>query len=336
MKKKIFVTGVTGYIGSHTAVELLNNNYEVIGLDNFSNSKADVLNSIYKITNKNIEFYEGDMNDSELLDKIFSENEIDLVIDFAAYKSVGDSVNNPLDYYQNNLSSVITLLIVMKKHNVNAFLFSSSATVYGTPSSLPYYEDHSTGDTANPYGTSKYFVEQVMKDLHVADDKFNGCILRYFNPVGSHSSGLIGEDPKGIPANLMPFICKVAIGALPELSIFGDDYNTVDGTGVRDYIHVVDLAVAHVKAVNKLLSSNGGLHIYNLGTGEGVSVLQMVKAFEKVNNVKVNYKIAPRREGDIDEYYANSDKAFNELGWKAEKTIEDMCRESYNFYKKDI
>lgn len=334
---KIFVTGCTGYIGSHTCVELLNANYEVIGLDNFSNSKRSVLEKIELITNKKIKFYEGDMLDKDLLQKIFSENKIDLVIDFAAFKAVGDSVQKPVEYYINNVSSVLTLLSVMKEFNVKSLIFSSSATVYGVPEYVPITEESKIGGTTNPYGTSKLYVEGILKDLCLADSDFKVCVFRYFNPVGAHPSGLIGEDPNGIPANLMPFISKVATGELECLSVFGNDYETKDGTGVRDYIHIVDLAKAHINGINKLNSINGGLLVYNLGTGVGYSVLEIINAFEKVNNVKVNYKIAPRRDGDIAECYADSNLAEKELNWKAELGLEDMCRDAYNFsIKKDI
>ena len=331
---RIFVTGCTGYIGSHTCVELLENNYEVVGLDNFSNSKREVLDKIEQITNKRIKFYEGDMLDKELLEKIFSENEIDMVIDFAAYKAVGDSVKKPIEYYTNNVSSVLTLISTMQKFNVKSLIFSSSATVYGVPEFVPITEECKTGGTTNPYGTSKLYVEGILKDLSIADPDFKICIFRYFNPVGAHKSGLIGEDPNGIPANLMPFICKVATGELECLSVFGNDYETKDGTGVRDYIHIIDLAKAHVSGVKKLESINGGLKIYNLGTGTGYSVLEMVNAFEKVNNIKVNYKIAERRDGDIAECFADSGLAEKELNWKAEYTLEDMCKDAYNFVLK--
>lgn len=328
---KIFVTGCTGYIGSHTCVELLENDYEVIGLDNFSNSKREVLDKIKQITNKEIKFYEGDMLDKELLEKIFSENEIDMVIDFAAYKAVGDSVKKPIEYYTNNVSSVLTLISTMQKFSVKSLIFSSSATVYGVPEFVPITEECKIGGTTNPYGTSKLYVEGILKDLSLADPDFKICIFRYFNPVGAHKSGLIGEDPNGIPANLMPFICKVATGELECLNVFGNDYETKDGTGVRDYIHIIDLAKAHVSGVKKLESITGGLKIYNLGTGTGYSVLEIVNAFEKANNIKVNYKIAERREGDIAECYADSSLAEKELNWKAELTLEDMCKDAYNF-----
>ena len=332
---KILVTGCCGYIGSHTCVELLNNNYEVVGLDNFSNSKKDVLDKIKQITDKSIKFYEGNMLDKEILNKIFDENDISCVIDFAAYKAVGESVQKPIEYYTNNLSSVLTLLSVMKKYNCKKLVFSSSATVYGDPEVVPITEDAKTGGTTNPYGTSKLFAEQILKDLYKSDNSWDICILRYFNPIGAHSSGLIGEDPNGIPANLMPYISKVASKKLECLSVFGNDYDTKDGTGVRDYIHVVDLARGHVKALEKLTKEQSGLFIYNLGTGVGYSVLDMINTFEKVNNVEVNYKIVDRRPGDIAECFADPTKAKEELGFVCEKTLEDMVRDAWNYENKD-
>lgn len=332
---KILVTGCCGYIGSHTCVELLNNNYEVVGLDNFSNSKKDVLDKIKQITDKSIKFYEGNMLDKEILNKIFDENDISCVIDFAAYKAVGESIEKPIEYYTNNLSSVLTLLSVMKKYNCKKLVFSSSATVYGDPEVVPITEDAKTGGTTNPYGTSKLFVEQILKDLYKSDNSWDICILRYFNPIGAHSSGLIGEDPNGIPANLMPYISKVASKKLECLSVFGNDYDTKDGTGVRDYIHVVDLARGHVKALEKLTKEQSGLFIYNLGTGVGYSVLDMINTFERVNNVEVNYKIVDRRPGDIAECFADPTKAKEELGFVCEKTLEDMVRDAWNYENKD-
>ena len=332
--KKIFVTGCTGYIGSHTCVEMLENGYEIVGLDNFSNSKPSVLNEIKKITGKSITFYEGDMLDKNILEKIFQENEIDMVIDFAAFKSVGDSVNMPIEYYINNVSSVLTLLTVMKNYNVKSLIFSSSATVYGTPEKMPITEECKIGGTTNPYGTSKLFVEKILEDLYISDNDWNICIFRYFNPVGAHPSGLIGEEPNGIPANLMPYISKVATGELEQLNVFGNDYETKDGTGVRDYIHIMDLAKAHINGINKIHSlEKGALLIYNLGTGTGYSVLEMVKTFEIANNVNVPYKIVSRRPGDIAECYADASKAKEELNWTAELGLEDMCRDAYNFTK---
>lgn len=332
---KILVTGCCGYIGSHTCVELLDNNYEVVGLDNFSNSKKEVLDKIKQITGKSIKFYEGNMLDKEILNKIFDENDISCVIDFAAYKAVGESIEKPIEYYTNNLSSVLTLLSVMKKYNCKKIVFSSSATVYGDPEVVPITEESKTGGTTNPYGTSKLFVEQILKDLYKSDNSWDICILRYFNPIGAHSSGLIGEDPNGIPANLMPYISKVASKKLECLSVFGNDYDTKDGTGVRDYIHVVDLARGHVKALEKLTKEQSGLFIYNLGTGVGYSVLDMINTFEKVNNVEVNYKIVDRRPGDIAECFADPTKAKEELGFVCEKTLEDMVRDAWNYENKD-
>ncbi len=332
---KILVTGGAGYIGSHTCVELLNNNYEVIVLDNFSNSKKEVIDKIKKITNKDLKLYEGNMLNEEILTKIFEENNIDCVIDFAAYKAVGESVQKPVEYYINNVSSVLTLLTVMKKFNCKSLVFSSSATVYGNPEIIPITEECRTGGTTNPYGTSKLFVEQILKDLYNSDNEWNICILRYFNPIGAHESGLIGEEPNGIPANLVPYISKVASGKLECLSIFGNDYDTKDGTGVRDYIHVVDLALGHLKAVEKLNKEKKGLYIYNLGTGVGYSVLDLVNTFEKVNNIKIKYKIAPRRNGDIATCYSDPPKAKRELNFEATKTLEDMLKDAWNYEKEN-
>ena len=330
---KILVTGGNGYIGSHTCVELLNNGYEVVILDNFSNSKRENLSKIKQITGKDFTFYEGNMIDESILDKIFTENKIDAVIDFAAYKAVGESVEKPVEYYTNNVSTVLVLLGAMKKYNVKKLVFSSSATVYGDPEVLPITEDCKTGNTTNPYGTSKLFVEQILKDLYKSDNTFDIAILRYFNPIGAHSSGLIGEEPNGIPANLLPYVSKVAGGKLECLSVFGNDYDTKDGTGVRDYIHVVDLAIGHIKALEKLNKEGRGLFIYNLATGTGYSVLDIINTFEKVNNVKVNYKIVNRRPGDIAACYSDPTKAKEELGFVATKTLEDMCRDLWNYEK---
>lgn len=332
---KILVTGGAGYIGSHTCVELLNNNYEVIVLDNFSNSKKEVIDKIKKITNKDLKLYEGNMLNEEILTKIFEENNIDCVIDFAAYKAVGESIQKPVEYYINNVSSVLTLLTVMEKFNCKSLVFSSSATVYGNPEIIPITEECRTGGTTNPYGTSKLFVEQILKDLYNSDNEWNICILRYFNPIGAHESGLIGEEPNGIPANLVPYISKVASGKLECLSIFGNDYDTKDGTGVRDYIHVVDLALGHLKAVEKLNKEKKGLYIYNLGTGVGYSVLDLVNTFEKVNNIKIKYKIAPRRNGDIATCYSDTSKAKRELNFEATKTLEDMLKDAWNYEKEN-
>lgn len=330
----VFVTGCTGYIGSHTCVELLNNNYNVIGLDNFSNSKIEVLDNIEKITNKRITFYEGDMLCESTLDKIFKENKIDIVIDFAAFKSVGNSVNMPIDYYINNVSSVLTLLKVMEKYDVKSIIYSSSATVYGQNNLMPVNENSEVGNTTNPYGTSKLFCEKILEDLYKSDHRWNICIFRYFNPVGAHPTGIIGENPKDIPTNLMPLICKTVMGEIEYLNIFGDDYDTYDGTGVRDYIHVVDLAKAHVKGIEKLEMDKHGLHIYNLGTRKGVSVFELINTYERVNNVKVNYKIVNRREGDVAICYADASKALRELNWETSLSLEDMCKDAYNYVKK--
>lgn len=331
---KILVTGGCGYIGSHTCVELLNHNYDVVVLDNLSNSKISVLEKIKSITGRDVKFYEGDMIDADILNKIFEENEIDAVIDFAAFKAVGESVAKPIDYYKNNVATVLELIGAMKRYNCKKLVFSSSATVYGTPEVVPITEDSKTGGTTNPYGTSKLFVEQILKDLYNSDNEWDIAILRYFNPIGAHESGLIGEQPNGIPANLMPYVAKVAKGELECLSVFGNDYPTPDGTGVRDYIHVVDLAVGHIKALEKLEKENNGLFIYNLGTGKGYSVLEMIEAFEKANGIKVNYKIVGRRPGDIAECYSDPTKAREELGFVAKKTLEDMCRDAWNFENK--
>ncbi len=328
---KILVTGGAGYIGTHTCVELLNQGDEIVVLDNFSNSTPEALENVKKITGKEVKLYEGNMIDRNVLERIFTENDIGAVIDFAAYKAVGESVQKPVEYYTNNVSTVLVLLDEMKKHNVKTLVFSSSATVYGDPEVVPITEDSKVGGTTNPYGTSKLMVETILQDLYKSDNEWNIAILRYFNPVGAHESGLIGEDPKGIPANLMPFIQKVAAGKLKELSVFGNDYNTKDGTGVRDYIHVVDLAIGHIKALDRLKADGHGMHIYNLGTGTGYSVLDMINAFEKANNVAVPYKIAPRRPGDIAECYSDPAKARKELGFEATKSLEDMCRDAWNF-----
>ena len=325
----ILVTGGMGYIGSHTVVELLNSNYEVVVVDNLSNSSILVKDRIKKITNKDFKFYNVDVTDKESLKKVFEENKIDSIIHFAAFKAVGESVEKPLEYYENNLVGALVVFELMKEFNVNNFVFSSSATVYGKPKSCPIKEDFSLS-TTNPYGATKLMIEDIMRDLSKADKNLNLVILRYFNPIGAHESGLIGEEPKGIPNNLMPYITKVAVGQLNELSVFGDDYDTKDGTGVRDYIHVVDLAKGHVASIKKL-EENPGLLTYNLGTGEGYSVLDLVKAFEKVNNIKIPYKIIDRRPGDIDMCYADPTKAFDELGWKAERGIDEMCEDSWRW-----
>lgn len=327
----VLVTGGAGFIGSHTVVELLNEGKDVVIIDNFSNSKKDVLDAIRKITKKDFKFYEIDYLDREKLEKVFEENDIEAVLNFAGFKAVGESVEKPIQYYTNNVSGALVLLDTMKKYNVKTFVFSSSATVYGDPEIIPITEECKTGGTTNPYGTSKLFIEQILKDIYTSDTTWNICILRYFNPVGAHESGLIGEEPQGIPNNLMPYISKVAAKKLDKLSVFGNDYNTHDGTGVRDYIHVVDLSVGHIKALEKLDKEKSGIFVYNLGTGIGYSVLDIVKAFERANNIEVPYKITPRRPGDIDMYYANPTKAKLELGFEAKKTLEDMCKDTWNF-----
>ena len=331
--KKILVLGGAGYIGSHTCVELLNAGKELVVIDNFSNSKPEVLENIKKITGKDFRFYEMDYLEKEKLEKVFSENEIDSVINFAGFKAVGESVAKPIEYYINNVSGALGLLNTMKKYNVKKFVFSSSATVYGDPEVVPITENSKVGGTTNPYGTSKLMIEQILQDLYKSDNSWDIVILRYFNPVGAHSSGLIGENPQGIPNNLMPYIAQVASGKLKELSVFGNDYNTKDGTGVRDYIHVVDLAIGHVKAIEKLDKEKNGIYIYNLGTGVGYSVLDMVNAFEKANNIKIPYKIAPRRAGDIATCYADPTKSKEELGFKTEKNLEDMCKDTWHFQR---
>lgn len=330
---KILVTGGCGYIGSHTCVELLNGGYEVVVVDNFSNSKKDVVDKIKEITHKDFTFYEGDVCDKELMEKIFSNEKIDAVIHFAGYKAVGESVRKPLMYYRNNLDSTLTLCEVMSEHNVKKLVFSSSATVYGSPKSLPIKEDFPLS-TTNPYGSTKLMIEGILKDLYISDNEWSIAVLRYFNPIGAHESGLIGENPNDIPNNLMPYIVKVATGELECLSIFGDDYDTKDGTGVRDYIHVVDLSKGHLKAIEKIKNSKG-IDYYNLGTGNGYSVLEIVNNFSKINNVKVNYKITERRPGDIAACYADPSYAKEQLGWEAEKGIEDMCKDAYNFVMKN-
>lgn len=330
---RIFVTGGTGYIGSHTVVELLNNNYDVVVIDNFSNSKRNVVDKIKEITKKDFKFYEGNVCDKQILNKIFSENKIDAVIHFAGYKAVGESVSKPLMYYRNNIDSTLSLLEVMSEFNCKKIVFSSSATVYGKPKKLPIKEDFPLS-TTNPYGTTKLMIEGILKDLYKSDNTWSIAILRYFNPIGAHNSGLIGENPNDIPNNLMPYIVKVATKQLECLNVFGNDYETVDGTGVRDYIHVVDLALGHIKAVEKILKDNI-CDAYNLGTGKGYSVLELVNTFSKVNNVDVNYKIVERRPGDIDACFADPTYALKELNFKATKGIEEMCKDSYNYILKN-
>lgn len=323
---KVLVTGGAGYIGSHTSVELLDAGHEVVCIDNLVNSKYEAIKRVEQITGKKVVFYEGDIRDKKILDKIFEEHKIDAVINFAGLKAVGESCEKPLEYYENNIEGMLVLLFSMREHGVKNLVFSSSATVYGKPKTVPIKEDFPLS-TSNPYGSTKLFIEYMLKDLYKADSSFNIAILRYFNPVGAHKSGLIGEDPKGIPNNLCPYITQVAVGKREFLGVFGNDYNTHDGTGVRDYIHVVDLAKGHVLAVNKL-KENPGLLILNLGTGHGYSVLDMVHAFEKVIGRPIPYKIMPRRAGDIDECYADPSKAEKELGFKATMTLDDMCKDA--------
>ena len=330
----ILLPGGAGYIGSHTAVELLNAGKEIVIVDDFSNSKPEVLEKIKQITGKDFKFYELNCLDRQALEKVFEENQIEAVINFAGFKAVGESVQKPIEYYMNNITGALTILDVMRKYNCKKFIFSSSATVYGEPERIPLTEECRTGGTTNPYGTTKLFIEQILKDTYYSDNEWDICILRYFNPVGSHESGLIGEEPQGIPNNLMPYIVRVANGQLKELSIFGNDYDTPDGTGVRDYIHVVDLAKGHLKALEKINKEGKGLYIYNLGTGTGYSVLDMVKAFEKATGQKVPYKITERRAGDIATCYAETKKAKEELEWVAEKSLEDMCKDSWNYIAK--
>ena len=330
----VLVTGGAGYIGSHISVELLNAGKEIVIIDNFSNSSPEVLDKIKEITGKDFKFYELDMLDEEKMETVFSQNNIDSVIHLAGLKAVGESVKKPVEYYHNNLSSTLILLKLMKKYDCKKLVFSSSATVYGMPKDVPIKEDAELS-TTNPYGTTKLMIEKILKDVNYADSSLSIVLLRYFNPIGAHESGNIGEKPDGIPNNLMPYITSVATGKLQCLSVFGNDYPTHDGTGVRDYIHVVDLAKGHLKALEKI-ENESGLFIYNLGTGKGYSVLDLVKTFEKVNNLTINYKIVDRRPGDIAECYADASKAERELHWKAEKTLEDMCRDSWNFAKQNI
>ncbi len=327
----IFITGGLGYIGSHTTIELLNSGYDVIIADNLYNSKIVVLDKIKKITGKTPKFYKIDLLNEDDVERVFEENNIESVIHFAAYKAVGESCVLPIEYYHNNITSTMIVLKLMKKHGVKKFVFSSSATVYGNSEIMPIKEDFPLSAT-NPYGRTKLIIEDALRDLYKSDSNWDIAILRYFNPVGAHESGEIGEDPKGIPNNLMPYITKVAIGELKELSVFGNDYNTPDGTGIRDYIHVVDLARGHVKALEKI-NSNSGLVTYNLGTGKGYSVLELVKEFSKASGKQIPYKIVERRKGDIAICYADPSKANNELGWRAEKSIEEMCVDSWRWQR---
>ena len=329
---KILVTGATGYIGSHTVVELLTSNYEVIGIDNFVNSKRNVVEKIEKVANKKFEFLKGDVRNQTLIETIFKNNKIEAVIHFAGLKAVGESNCMPIEYYDNNINTTLSLIKVMKKYNCRKFIFSSSATVYGVPKKLPIFEDFPLF-TTNPYGTTKLVNEYILKDLYKSDNNWDITLLRYFNPIGSEKTGTLGEEPNGIPNNLLPYIVRVAIGQLKQLNVYGNDYPTHDGTGVRDYIHVVDLAKGHVKAIE---NSKRGLNIYNLGTGKGYSVLDVIKTFEKVNKVKIPYVITNRRPGDVAECYADVSKAKKELDWEAQYNLEEMCKDAYNYIIKNM
>ncbi len=329
--KKILVTGGCGYIGSHTCVELLNAGYDIAIIDNLCNSKIEVIDKIKKITGKDFNFYKEDLRNEDILDNIFKKENIEGVIHFAGLKAVGESVKKPILYYQNNIDSTLTLCKIMDKYNVKKLVFSSSATVYGSQDILPIKETASLS-TTNPYGSTKLFIEYMLDDIYKSDNDWSIIKLRYFNPVGAHDSGLLGEDPNGIPNNLMPYVSKVATHELPYLNVFGDDYPTKDGTGVRDYIHVVDLAKGHIKALEYIDKSKGSISV-NLGTGIGYSVLDIIKSYEKVNNVKIPYKIAPRRDGDIAECYADASRALELLNWSAEKNLDDMVKSAYNFIK---
>ena len=326
----VLVTGGAGFIGSHTSVELLNAGYDIIILDNFVNSKPESLKRIKELTGKDFKFYQADIRDEEAMTKVFAENKIDAVIHFAGLKSVPQSIKEPLNYYDNNIAGTVCLCRVMDKAGCKKLVFSSSATVYGSKNPSPLREDMPTGGTTNPYGTTKYFIEQILQDLCVSDSEWGVSILRYFNPIGAHKSGRIGEDPNGIPGNLMPYITQVAIGKLECLNVCGNDYPTPDGTGVRDYIHVVDLALGHIKALDRLLKVKG-CEVYNLGTVKGYSVLDVVKAFEKASGIKINYRIAPRRAGDVACCYADATKAKEVLGWQAQYDIDDMCADSWRW-----
>ncbi len=326
----VLVTGGAGYIGSHTCVELMNAGEDVVIVDNFYNCKKSSLERIRALVNRDFKFYECDIRNRDVLDKIFRQEKIDSVIHFAGLKAVGESVEKPLEYFDNNVNGTLVLLDVMRNNGCKKIVFSSSATVYGMNNVSPLTEDMQVGGVTNPYGRTKYMIECILKDLYTSDNDWSICLLRYFNPIGAHKSGTMGEDPNGIPNNLMPYITQVAIGKRDHLNIYGNDYDTPDGTGVRDYIHVIDLALGHIKAVEKIKNSSG-LFIYNLGTGKGYSVLDVVRAFEKATGVAIPYKIGPRRAGDIAVCYSDSSKALNELGWKAERDIEEMCEDSWRW-----
>ncbi len=331
---RILVTGGAGYIGSHTCVELLDAGYEVVILDNLYNSSKKAVDRIEEITGKKVTFYENDMLDKAALENIFSKEKIDCVIHFAGLKAVGESVAKPLEYYKNNITGTLTLVEVMREHGCKNIIFSSSATVYGDPAFIPITEECPKGTPTNPYGWTKSMLEQILTDLHTADEEWNVILLRYFNPIGAHKSGMIGEDPKGIPNNLLPYVAQVAIGKLECVGVFGDDYDTPDGTGVRDYIHVVDLAIGHVKAIDKI-KENPGVKVYNLGTGNGYSVLDVIKAFSKACGHEVPYQIKDRRPGDIATCYSDASLAKKELGWEAQYGIEEMCADSWNWQSKN-
>ena len=326
---KILVTGGAGYIGSHTCVELLNAGYEIVVLDNLCNSSEKCLDAVRELTGKDFPFYMVDMLDKDAMEKVFEENKIDAVIHFAGLKAVGESTQIPITYYHNNITGTMHLLQLMEKYDVNNIVFSSSATVYGMPKTVPITEDFPLS-TTNPYGSTKLFIQQILKDTQAANSKLSVTLLRYFNPIGANKSGIMGEDPKGIPNNLLPYVAQVAVGKLEKVHVFGNDYPTADGTGVRDYIHVVDLALGHLKAIEKK-ANEPGVHIYNLGTGNGYSVLQIIEAFQKACGKEIPYQIDPRRPGDIAECYANPAKAKNELGWVAERGIEEMCADSWRW-----
>lgn len=328
---KILVTGGAGYIGSHTAVELLNAGHEVVVVDNLYNSNEKALERVEEITGKPVKFYKVDITDKDALNQVFEEEkDIDAVIHFAGLKAVGESVSKPVEYYNNNIGGTLNLVDVMRNHDVKNIIFSSSATVYGDPAEIPITENCPKGTCTNPYGWSKWMLEQILTDVHTADPEWNVMLLRYFNPIGAHESGLIGEDPKGIPNNLLPYVAQVAVGRLPFVNVFGDDYNTPDGTGVRDYIHVMDLATGHAAALKKI-EEDAGLKIYNLGTGKGSSVLDVIHAFEKACGKPIPYKIAPRRAGDIDACYADPALALEEMGWKATRDLDEMCASSWKW-----